>query len=350
METYSSIILEEIYDEDMADIFVTIMSIIGYIGAGSSIAIFLIIFFKSPAPMKKFRLYLLAYVYCNFIMEVDILLYKPIYIPKLILSYPRGLLSPMNDLVSRILIGILFIIGFIILAVFIMMLIERYSAMSIHGSLSIRNFHKHPTFYTYSNLVMFVIWTTSLLSGLFFFNLFSPADETFVIIQNYVIGGEKLLNFQPSLIRVNRKVFKYIGSIFGIVLFFYVIGLIALFYFCHKALKEDSSKYSKKTWENSKMLFKSMCFQLLTMICFIVITLITMLVVLFLNLPSIHAFYFAIALIWTFPIIDNAVIIVTITPYRRFIANKMMWFRAPVSSQIQANQVVIVGISEQSRL
>ena len=350
MEEFSPIQLEELYDENFADIFVATISVIGFIGLISSTLVFLIIFFKSTSSMKKFRSYLLCYVSCNLVVEIFILLYKPIYIPKFIVLYPRGFLSPMNDIVSKILLGMICTSGFGIMSIFMIMLIERYAAMSIHRPLDIRNFYKHPSLYIFCIWVFFFTFTIITFLVLFVLNMLHPAEETFEILRKYIINGETFLNFQPKLIRVNTEMVKIIAPIVFLAIFMYLIVLTALFGLCFYSIRKYSSKLSLKSLENNKMLFKSIFFQFLTMIFMIVIPLIVFSCLVAFNLVVKNIYYFMMAMIWIFPTVDNIVIIVTITPYRRFITNKMMWFVAPVSSQIQTNRVVIVGVSEQSRL
>ena len=327
MEAFSSIKLEDIYDENVADIFIIVMSVIGYIGIASSFTVFFIIFFKSPTSMKRFRFCLLCYVFFNFLAELVILLYKPIYIPKFIILYPRGLLSPMNDITSKLLLGLIFTSGFGILAVFIILLIERYAAMSFHESLAAKNFYKHPSFYTFVqwSILTFLIITVFLF--FFLVKVFHPVKDTFEVIQKYVVDGQKLLDFQPNLLRVNQEIIKYLAPLFFIAFLIFITLLIVFFSLCSCSVKQFSSKFSQKVLNNNRMLFRSICFQFLAVISFIIIPITGIMTVILLNISSKYTFYFAMAVIWTFPIVDNVVIISTITPYRKFITGKLHWLK-----------------------
>ena len=329
MESFSVFQLEDIYDENVADIFVIVMSVIGWIGIVSSITVFLIIFFKTPLFMKKFRFYLLCYVFCNLVAELVTLLYKPIYIPEFIVIYPRELLSPMNDTTSKLLFGILFTSGLGNLVIFLIILIERYAAMSINGPLSMKTFYKHPTFYIFSEWVIVCIVTISSFLSIFLIGVFYPAEETYVITKNYIIGGDKLLNFQSNLIRLNQRIFKSIAPFFIFVFFLHAVTLIIFFILCFRSIKNYSFKFAVKTLENNKMLLKSICFLFLTMLCFVILPLTALIIIMFLNLSSKYIFYYVVVMISTFAILDNIVIIMTITPYRKFIVGKLNWLKSP---------------------
>ena len=346
MEDVSPVYLKDVYDEDVANIFVTVISVIGCIGVASSSTVLLIIFFKSTRSMKKFKLCLLCYVFCNLVIELIILLYKPVFIPPSPIVYPRGFLSPMNDVASRIFIAIIILGMFGILLIFMIMLVQRYSAISIHESLSIKNFYQHPTFYTFLTWAIFVSSTILLLLSLFLFNIFHSGKETFTAVQKYIIDGDRLLKYQPNLLQLNQEVMKHVGPIFIVFYFIYTVSFIVLFILCFKSFKHYSPKVSFKTWKNNKMLFKSICFQLLTMLSMIVIPVFILLTIVYFHISSKYIYYFIISIVWIFPTIDNIVIIVTITPYRKFFTNKIKWLRTPLSSQGKINQVAIVKLCE----
>ena len=348
MELASFIKIEDIYDERIADIFVLTMSIIGCIGTVSSICVLLIIFFKSTASMKTFKLCLLCYAFCNLAIELTILLYKPIYIPQLIMLYPRGFLSPMNDVTSKILSLMVFICACGIMIIFLIMLIERYAAMSIHPPLARWNFYKHPTFYIVLLWIFLPVIALFFIFIVFALNAIYPAKETFELIQKYVIGSEQFLSFQPSLIRVNQDIVKLLSPIFFVIILAYTFFLILYFVLCFKALK-NSSAFSAKTWETNKMLFKSVCFQFLTMISMIVLPLFLLIVLVALNLTSKYIFYFIVMIPWVFPIVDHIVIIMTIAPYRIFVLGKFKCFRYWTESHVVIKPFNAVRNSENTR-
>ena len=150
----------------------------------------------------------------------------------------------------------------------------------------------------------------------------------------YIIDGQQLLDFQPSLLRLHQETFKSVVPIFLVFYFIYGIGLVTFLTLCFRSLKKYSSNFSAKVWKNHKMLFKSICFQFLTMLFMVVIPLLIFVTILSINSSSNYIYYVIITLIWTFPAIDNIVTVVTIAPYRRFIMRNFIRFRSSSTPQI----------------
>ena len=94
--------------------------------------------------MKRFKLYLLCYTASNIAVETLTLLYEPICIPYLMIFYSRGLLGPINITVSKILNCGILVSGLSLMTFFLIMTIERYSAMAMVGVMIIPKWYTKP--------------------------------------------------------------------------------------------------------------------------------------------------------------------------------------------------------------
>uniref|UniRef100_A0AC34Q3U2 Uncharacterized protein n=1 Tax=Panagrolaimus sp. JU765 TaxID=591449 RepID=A0AC34Q3U2_9BILA len=217
--------LEDVYDESIVKFFNQLMSIIGFCGVFLNFAVILIVHFKSPKSMKKFKKYLLLYLFCNFCIELLALLYKPIGISAYVIIYPQGFLSPMNAQLSKTLLTliIIFLAGFA--ACFLMMLIDRYFALSNFLTENPK-FYKDPNVYFLIFGIILFIVDFGIVYIINFTTFIQSPEKTSEIIMKYIIGGEKLLKFQPNLISANLECFS---TIFYFILPFATIYLLLLY-------------------------------------------------------------------------------------------------------------------------
>lgn len=338
--------LRDIYNKNFADLFVSIVSIIGFFGLISSAIIFYIVLSKDTAYMNKFKFYLLCYTVSNAAIELIILLYKPICIPRFMLIYPRGSLSPMNVTTSKILLFGIFVSGFSTLTFFLIMLIERYSAMTTIGLATVfKRFENVNIFKLFKsmNIYIFVCYLSliniSIICFLIIFlsDSFYDPEITQQIILSNVVNGSELLKFQPNLLQIDLQVYKILGPCAVAIIITYLALTFNIYYFCLYSHRKHSLHFPPKISETNKILFKSITFQFIALILFVLLPLTFMIILPILNnhLSSVYSCF--IMIIWSFPVVDNFVIIFSIKPYRKFVLRKIGTFIIPYSVRIHVS-------------
>ena len=325
---YSKLLkLKDVYNKDIADIFVLVISIIGFVGVLLSVFTFFIILFKSTPSMKKFKFYLLWYTASTASAEIFILLYKPIYFSSFAIIYPRGLLSPMDATTSKLfLLGIL-VSGFGIMVFLLIMLIERYFAMSIASSSNRFSWLKNPNFYIYCWYLLFIVACIIAVFFVFIFDSFYDPKITQNIILSNTVNGIELLTFQPSLVQFNNIVFRYLGPVIICAIVLYFTCLLAFYSLCFYSYRKYYSKFSSSTRETNKMLFRSLNFQMLMMIFCVMFPMISIVITSYLDSFSEYVYYMSIAVLWSAPIVDTIIIIFSIRPYRYFVLENIIPFK-----------------------
>ena len=143
------------------------------------------------------------------------------------------------------------------------------------------------------------------------------------MIISSITNPDELLAVQPNLLQFNQDIFKLASPcvIPAILIYFSV-----LFYFyslCVQCYKTNSSIFSSSSQETNKVLFKSITFQLITMFFFVICPLMCMVITAVVNISPGLFFYFSTTVIWSFPVIDDIVIILTIKSYRKFLFDQL---------------------------
>ena len=294
------------------------MTTTSFIGILISFCVILIIYFQTPLCMKSFKPLLLLYTISQFFFELGQLLYEPIGVKSVAVTYPRGLLSPMKIEISKALILFLILDFLAMNVLLVMMLINRYFAMS-NIIPKRRKIYEHPAFY-------YIILTVFLLSvlpvGVYFIyysSFFRTAEETAKMIRENVIDGEELLSWQPSLLSANTEapirpiLFIYFSFIMGIIVLFFII----FFFLCWHKLRTSFHEFSLNAKALHIMLLKCVLFQCLTAMSTMTICVGTLTLLLVLRSSSvIQPVIFILA--WVFPIVDCSFTIIIIRPYREF--------------------------------
>ncbi|KAE9552279.1 hypothetical protein FO519_004525 [Halicephalobus sp. NKZ332] len=171
--TFSKILeLNDIYNKKFADIYVSIMSIIGFSGVTLSVFLLFLISSQSPPSMKKFKIYLFCYTVVNITVELSALLYMPIGIPYFMIIYPRGFLSPMSIMTSKILFYGLLVSGYILMMLLLLRVLDRYSIMIDLELITTPYFLASPNFYIYCCYFSFISGPITLFFIIFMMDLF----------------------------------------------------------------------------------------------------------------------------------------------------------------------------------
>ena len=301
------------------------MSIVGIIGIALSTIVFFVIYFQSPPFMNRFRTYLLLYTFCNAVVELTLILLKPVIIPVYLIVYPQGLLEPINELTILILLTVMVSSGAGLLVFFLCMLVERLFAMTNVSQKNIP-FYRNPVYYVSVFEFLFIYVNIVLVYFIFVGKLFRSPEETTRMIEQYISGKELLLDQQQVLISFNISTISYFGIFIGPLLILYFIIFIILFILCARKIKQFMVSFTKKNRTLHLMLFRCLVFQCLSMCILVFIPMISFIVGGLLGTSS-SFLLVLIILIWSFPIFDNIITLTTITPYRLFITNTIFRYK-----------------------
>ena len=312
------ITLEELYPK-FIHVYLTVMKITSFIGVLVSLCAILIIYFRTPLCMGSFKPLLLLYTMSQFFFELAQLLYEPIGLRLIAVTYPRGLLSPMKIGTSKAFLLFLIFDFLTMNVLLVMMLINRYFAMR-NSIPKIRKVYEYPIFYY---VILTALLVFSLPFGIYFIyysSFFRTTEDTAKMIRENIIGGEQLLAWQPSLLSANvdtpiRPIpFIFFSSVMGIVVLFFII----FFVLCICKLKTSFHEFSLNAKALHIMLLKCVLLQCLTTMSTMTSCVGALVLSLLLRSSSITqyvAFFFA----WALPIVDCSFTIVVITPYREFV-------------------------------
>ena len=317
--------LYTMYPVSTIEWFKIIMSVIGILGVILSAIVLLIVYFRSPPSMHRFKTYLLLYTFCNATVELTILLLKPVIIPIYFIVYPQGLLSPMSESTILIVGMIMLSSGTGILICFLCMLVERLFAMTNVAQPNIP-FYRNQIYYTsfFGSIFMYV--NIVLIYFIFIEKVFKSPEETTAIITQHIIGGDFLLSKQQVLISVNINKCFILIYLIGPFIILYLILFVIFFILCTIKIRRSMLSFSKKSRANHLMLFRCLVFQCVSMSILVFIPA-TSLIIGGLLGASPNFLIIPIIFVWSFPIFDNIVTLVTITPYRIFILNTVSKYK-----------------------
>ncbi|KAE9548293.1 hypothetical protein FO519_008491 [Halicephalobus sp. NKZ332] len=142
------------------------------------------------------------------------------------------------------------------------------------------------------------------------------------INQESIWNGEQLLNFQPSLLRINHDFFTSLVPFVVLSMIAYFTVFLTFFFLCVYSYRKYSKVCSTKTREAHRMLLMSICFQFLTMVILVLIPLGTaVLTYMVSKKQNYYVSYLVDAAVWSFPVVDNIVIVSSIRSYREFVVN-----------------------------
>ena len=329
---------ENVYDESFINIFSSIMTVIGFTAVLILFCMILIIYFKTPSSMKTVKIYLLLYTIFGFYFELIIILYKPIGISSISTIYPIGLLSPMDSKISQLLMTFMIssLLGMILW--FILMLIDRFFAMSNYTSKNLK-FYRNPIFY---NVILFLNYIIDILLCIYvvyFSPFFRSPEDTAEYIRMTVLDGERLLNIQPKLLSSDWTTMTPLIVAFGATIS-YLIPFFIFFALCVYKLKTSLHKFNSYMKKVHVMLFKCIVFQCLSILATVGLPVIVEILAIIYKLPEAFVLI-PYAFIWSFPIIDCFVTIIIIRPYREFVLNIFRKVSLIRKSEISTVQTIL---------
>ena len=321
--------LEELYDASAVEWFRILMSVIGVVGVAiSTIAIF-VVYWKSPRSMRKFRIHLLLYTFSNTIVELVILLLKPVVLPVYLIVYPQGLLAPMSETTVKILALFLLYSGLGMFVCFLNMIIERYFAMSNFNSTNIP-FYRNPVYYEMFYLVAFVYICLILALFTFRYDLFISSDETSAIIRRFINGGSALLVLDQKFIMINVKTIFTILYFIATPVIIYFVTMAVFFGLCILKVNKPMEGFSQRTKSGHLMLFRCIVFQCLAICVLVFIPGLILTIAAFVG-ASPQMLLIPLVFLWLFPTVDNLITLLSIKPYRIFLV-KMVFPRWKIDS------------------
>ncbi|KAE9556633.1 hypothetical protein FO519_000039 [Halicephalobus sp. NKZ332] len=346
--------LEDVFDlraVEMMKRFTDILSIATII---LSVFVIYLIFTATPKYMYGLRPYLLFYVLSGLSEKIVAALFKPFVIFPYGIYYPVGWLAPMSHTTVQILSSTTYVVTFLLLTSLLMLLIDRYFAMTVTNP-NTAPFYKKKLFY------LFLCLTISTIACVvnYYANLFMGQHNYGEVSARYLLkkisGSQKLLDYQPDLLSFNlsntfpQSLIGY--SVIGCGGFFFV--LFAIFIILNIFVAKKAMHFvSVRSRRNHNMLIKMTYAQILGLLAFIFIPQISFF---YLSAYFSNATYlFAVGLTVQdfFLLYDIGVTVICIRPYRVFVADLFCKWNKEPSSLTRSTRIsdAVVKVNTISRI
>lgn len=318
-----NVALEDVFDFNAVEMTRKITDVLSIATIILSIFVTYLILAITPRYMREIKPYLLFYVLTGLTEKIIAALFKPFVIFPYSIYYPVGWLAPMSHTTVQILSATTYFMIFLLLTSLLMLLIDRYFAMTVTNSI-ITPFYKKKVFYLFVCLaVTAIVFAVNIYANLFM-DQYNYGEVTTRFMLRKISGSQQLLDFQPDLLSFNLSVtapqllieYTIIGfGSFFLVLFIVFIVLNVV------AAKKVMHLVSVKSRKNHSMLIRMTYAQIVGVVGFIFLPHIAFLA-LSMNIKN-TSYLFAVALTVQdfFLLYDLAVTVFYIKPYRVYIVN-----------------------------
>ena len=194
--------LEDVFDLKAVEIMKRITDILSIATIMLSVFVIYVVITVTPKYMHGLKPYLLFYVLSGLSEKLLAALFKPFVIFPYGIFYPVGWLAPMSHTMVQVLSPSTYVVTFLLLTSLLMLLIDRYFAMTVTHPES-APFYKKKLFY------LFLCLTVSTVACAidFYANLcmdqYNYGEVTAQFMLRKISGSQKLLDYQPDLLSFN---------------------------------------------------------------------------------------------------------------------------------------------------
>uniref|UniRef100_A0AC34RJD4 Serpentine receptor class gamma n=1 Tax=Panagrolaimus sp. JU765 TaxID=591449 RepID=A0AC34RJD4_9BILA len=203
-----------------------------------------------------------------------------------------------------------------VLMSFLMMFIERFFALLNTSPLV--PWYRQPSTYGYTLVICYFIIVSPWIASAYLFPAFLTVEENAAFVKQYIRGGEALFMGNQEFLVIRKDYFFIFIHATIVMAFIFGLFLLVFFSLYLNQYRKARRFLSPKAREIHSMLFRSMLFQLIALGSLVFSSFCLDILVFAFNLPD----YYLLApfmLAWSFPVIDNIVVIFTIRPYREFV-------------------------------
>ena len=311
----------DIYDQHFLSIISPIMHYTSIITIIFTTILIYIIIKKTPKQMASFKTYLLPYIFNALMLEIAMLLYKPLFL------HPYFAMLSLDSMIQHSHQSSL--IMFILILYFAMSLVDCIAGMSAERYYAIRNtdilrHSKKPLIIFGALFLSNLAFLVGGFVGTFFVSLpetiFISQNQTLNYLHAHLIGSENIPALGTSLFfRTDQSQLLMYGA--GAFLAFaflrYITASVFLILNVTTSVK-SSSKISRKLQKNNTMLLRCTYIQFSGFVLLAGLPTVTIVAALvFIQEPT-KITTFAILMMNSFGLYDTFVTIICIKPYRMF--------------------------------
>ena len=318
-----NVALEDVFDLDVIEVMKIITDVVSIATIVLSLFVIYVIITVTPKYMRELKRYLLFYVLAGLSEKIIAALSKSFVILPHAIYYPVGWLSPMSHTTVQILAVLSYMVTFLLLTSLLMLLVDRYLAMTVTNSDS-APFYKKKWFYLVICLTASGITSSIHFYAYFFMDQFHSGEVTARYMLKKISGSQKLLDYQPDLLSFNMNVTLPQGlatnsviacEIFFFILFFIFITLNII------VAKKAMHLVSVKSRRNHNMVVKMTYAQVFGILAFIFLPQFSFYYLYGLFTNTSHLYAIGLTVKDFFLLYDIGVTVICIKPYRDFMIN-----------------------------
>ena len=324
--------LEDVFDLKAVEIMKRITDILSIATIMLSVFVIYVVITVTPKYMHGLKPYLLFYVLSGLSEKLLAALFKPFVIFPYGIFYPVGWLAPMSHTMVQVLSPSTYVVTFLLLTSLLMLLIDRYFAMTVTNVVA-APFYKKKLFYLILCLTISTIACLINYYANFFMDQYNYSETTAQLMLKKISGSQRLLDYQPDLLSINLSstLASTLTGYSVIICGAFFLVLFTVFIFLNiTAAKKAIHFVSVKSRKNHNMLIRMTYAQIIGLLAFIFLPQFSFYYLSGYFSNASHLFAIGLTIQDFFLLYDISVTVICIKPYRTFVINLICkWSKQP---------------------